>query len=288
MKTFHSLIPWDKVRNTVASVKRNTRSEDFGSFFERRRWIFLGDLLRELVARDMKVRYSNSFIGFAWALVNPLMQLVVFYFVFGVILKVNIPRYASYVFVGTLVINWFHSSLTQAASSITSNRELVTQPGFPAVSLPIVSVLTNLIYFVLAIPILIPFLLMEGSELRLTLFTLPILLAVQFVMTLGLSYLIAGVNVIFRDIEHLLVILLRLHFFLTPIFYDSQMVPVKYQTIYRLNPMVGLLDGYRTLLMKGAQPDWGTLLQVAIPAVVLLVVGYKVFLRINHRFVDEL
>jgi lipopolysaccharide transport system permease protein len=249
---------------------------------------YLWNLIRELVVRDMKVRYSSSILGIAWTLANPLMQLMVYYFVFKVIISMEIPRYASYVFIGVLAINWFHVSLFHAAGAINSNRELIQQPGFPSTILPAVSVLINLNHFLLALPILIPFLLIEGSRLSLSILALPILVVLQFILTLGLAYLVSSANVIFRDTEHLLAVLLRLHFFLTPVFYDSRMVPDNLQSIYRLNPMVGLLEAYRALLIQGTQPDWSALFGPFVLALFLLTIGLKIFERVKDRFVEVL
>lgn len=256
--------------------------------FTNKRFVYLRDLLHELIVRDLKVRYQSSALGFAWTLISPVMQLMVFYFVFHVIITIDVPSYASYVFLGILVFNWFQSSLQQAAYAITANRELITQPGFQATALPIVTVTTQLIHFLLALPILIPFLLMEGSNIGMTALSLPILLLVQFLLTLALAYLVAGLNVFFRDVGLLLEVLLRLLFFLTPIFYQVEMVPASIRPFYMLNPMVELLQSYRSILIYGTAPDWGALLIIGLAATFLLVICYRLFTRINYRFAEEL
>jgi lipopolysaccharide transport system permease protein len=113
-------------------------------------------------------------------------------------------------------------------------------------------------------------------------------IAIQFVLTLGLSYIIATVNVIFRDTEHIVNVLVRLLFFLTPIFYEASSVPERYQTLYRLNPMVILIEAYRALLIHGTSPEWLSLLALGVLAIVLLGVGHRIFTRMSYRLVEQL
>lgn len=260
----------------------------FSTLLYRRRLIYLWDLLRELVVRDMKVRYKRSILGIAWSLVNPLLQLLVFFLLFRMILSIKVSRYSSFALTGLLVWNWFQSSLFQAASAITGNRELIRRPGFPATVLPVVMVTTNLIHFLLALPILMVVLVMDGAELGPTILALPLVVILQFVLTLSLVYIAASANVIFADTQHLIGVLLQLLFFLTPIFYDASAIPARYYSLYRLNPMVRLLEAYRAVLIGGMQPDWLSLLAPCLLALGLLFVGYRMFIRVSYRFMEEL
>jgi len=246
------------------------------------------DLVRELVGRDLKVRYKRSWLGFAWALANPLLYLTVFYFVFQMALSLNIPRYGLFAFSGMLAWSWFQSSLSQACSAITQSRELIRLPGFVPAVLPIVSVVTNLIHFLLALVLLILYLVLDGTGLRYSMALLPFLIALQFVLTMGLAFLVATANVLFRDTQHLVVVSLQLFFFLTPIFYDASIVPARYQPFYRLNPMVHLVEAYRAVLLGTEPPSETALLVLAVVAAGLLYGGYKIFVRVSHRFVEEL
>jgi lipopolysaccharide transport system permease protein len=255
---------------------------------DRRALAYGWDLLRELVVREIKVRYQRSVLGLLWSLISPLLQILVFYFIFQIVLTQHIPRYASYVLGGLLAWNWFQTSLTQAASAITGNRDLIRQPGFPATVLPAVSVAANLIHFVLALPILFLFLWLEGGSPSAAIFWLPAVIALQFLLTLSLAYLVASLNVLFRDTQHLLVVFLQLAFFLTPIFYDASRMPADVLPAYRLNPLVRLVEAYRDILIAGVQPDWGALLFPAVLAVGLLCYSYRSFSQVKYRFVEEL
>lgn len=253
------------------------------------RLIYLRDLLFMLVVRDMKLRYKRSWLGVGWTLLNPLTQLLVFYFIFNAVLPLNVPRYSSFLFIGILVWNWFQSALLFATTAIVEHRELIKQPGFPAAILPIATVTSNLIHFLLALPILFVFLMIDGSRLTIYSIALPLVIAIQFVLTLGLAYLVATFHVTFRDTQYLLGVILQLVFFLTPIFYNANVIPERYQTFYRLNPMVELTDTYRALLMGGGLPyNLLALLFLGIIAMALLLLGYAIFKKASSDFVDEL
>lgn len=249
---------------------------------------YLRDLLRELVVRDMKLRYKRSVLGLAWSLLNPLAQLLVFHFIFGIVFSLNIPNYPSFVFTGLLVWTWFQSALFQATVSIVDNPDLIRRPGFPVSVLPIVTVITHLIHFLLALPVLLPFLLIDGIHFTATWLALPLLMALQFLFTLGLAYIVASIHVIFRDTQHLLGIVLMLVFYLTPIFYDASLIPEAYRPIYNLNPIVHLVEAYRAILMRGQLPPLLPLLFLSVLAGGFLFIGYTIFVRTAYRFVEEL
>jgi lipopolysaccharide transport system permease protein len=236
----------------------------------------------------MKLMYKRSVLGIAWTLISPLLQLLVFIFVFQLVLKIEIPQYASYVFTGLLVWNWFQNSLFQATGSIISSRPLIRQPGFPISMLPIVVVTTGLIHFVLALPVLVVFLLIDGAPLTPLILALPLIQVIQFALTVTLAYFLAALNVTFRDTQHTLGVLLQFWFYLTPIFYELTNIPERFWAIYSLNPMVHLVTCYRQILVWGVQPDWWALAIIAGLTAMVLPVGYRVFKHQSLRFVEEI
>jgi lipopolysaccharide transport system permease protein len=250
--------------------------------------IYVRDLLRELVVRDMKLRYKRSMLGIAWSLINPLAQLLILVFLFQRALRLDIPNYPSFAFTGVLAYNWFQASLFLAAGAITDNRELIKRPRFPAAVLPVVTVTTNFIQFLLALPILLLFIVLDGGKLTGAVLALPVVIMIEFLLILALGYLVATFQVTFRDTQHLLDVLLRLFFFLTPVFYAASAIPEPYQILYRLNPVAHLITAYRTILLLGDLPDFRTLLILGVFAAGLLWLGYTVFVRASHRFVEEL
>ena len=254
----------------------------------RRKIAHFFDLLRVLVDRDMKLLYKRSALGIAWTLINPLLQLAVFSFVFRSVIPINIPQFSSFAFSGLLIWTWSQTALFQATGLITSNKALIRQPNFPTAILPVVTTMTGLIHFLLALPVLIIFLAVDGVEPSSVLFVLPLLMVIQFVLTVGLAYPLAAMNVTFRDTQHTLGVLLQMLFYLTPIFYDLNSVPKEFQPFYQLNPMVPLIEAYRAILLKGTQPDWQALLIVSLVVAVILPIGLAIFRRQSNTFVEEL
>lgn len=245
------------------------------------------DLLRVLVSRDLKIRYKRSFLGMAWSLLNPLLQLLVFRSVFRFLLPLNIASYTLFLFSGILVWTWFQSSWMGATNCIVENAGLIRQPGFPAAVLPLVTITSNLFHFVLALPVLLAASLLSGHRAG-ALWMLPLIMAVQFAFTSGVSYLTASLHVRFRDTQHLLGIVLLLGFYLVPIFYSVASVPPRLQPYYRLNPMVHILEAYRAVLLTGGMPAWKPLVSVAALSAVLLCAAVGIFVRSSHAFVEEL
>ncbi len=250
--------------------------------------VYLYDLLYELVIRDIKLRYKGSVLGVAWSLLNPLAQLVVFSFVFRLVLPLDIPNYTAFLFTGLLAWSWFQSSLVSSATALIDGRQLIKRPGFPSAILPIVNVAANLVHFLLAIPVLFFFLVVTGITPSAKIIYLPMVIVLQFLFSLSLAYFVAVLHVYFRDTQHLIGVFLLLLFYLTPIFYDGAAIPERYQPIYRLNPVLHLLEAYRNILIWGVSPHWRTLFVLGGVSAVLLVVGYRLFVRASYTFVEEL
>ena len=252
------------------------------------RWQYAWDVLAVLVDRDLKMLYKRSSIGPLWALAAPLMQLLVLTMVFRGVIRLDIPNYASYVFIGLLVWNWFSGSLLQSTSLITGSRALVRQPGFPLPLLPFVTVAVRLFHFAIALPLLLLLLLMQDIRPSIAWCFVPLLLVVQFIFTTSLAYPLAALNVRVRDTQHVAGIVLQLLMFATPIFYDPASLPQGLQAWYRLNPMVPLIDAWRDVLLESRLPDLQALTAVGLLSLGLLWAGRSIFVRESHRFVEEL
>jgi homopolymeric O-antigen transport system permease protein len=253
------------------------------------RWLtYRIDLLRELVARDLKLRYKRSVLGIAWSLLNPLLQLAVFSFVFRFLIPLHIPDYTLFLFSGILMWSWFQASLFSATAAIVDNAVLIRQPGFPSAILPVVTVMSNTINFLLALPVLLGFVWASGHHPNLSLLALPFVILVQFILTLSISYYLAILHVSYRDTQYLLGVLLMLGFYLVPIFYNSATIPAQYQPIYHLNPVVGVLEGYRSILLHGQMPPGVPLVITGIASLAALALGRALFTRVSYRFIEEL
>jgi lipopolysaccharide transport system permease protein len=251
------------------------------------RWIQGRDLLRELVARDIALRYRGSLLGVFWTLLNPLAELLVLTFIFVRVLTVNIPNFPAYLFIGLTVYGWFQTSLTFATMAVVGNRELVRRPGVPPLILPVVTVASNLVHFLLSLPIVVGLLVLSDVPLTGAVLALPALIAIQFALILGFSYPLAIINVWFRDTTHVLRVALQLLFFLTPIFYEASALTRGPKWLYYINPMAQMIDAYRAILLHGALPGLSSALYLGVVSTVLLLAGMAWFHHASHRFADE-
>ncbi len=252
------------------------------------RLVQVRDLLLELIARDIKLRYRGSVLGIAWTLLNPLAELLVLLFVFSTVLRVDIPNFSAYLFTGLIVYGWFQTSVNFATGALVSNRELVRRPGVPSVILPVVTVASNLVHFVLSLPILFVLLMLSDVAITRAVLALPFLIAIEFVLILGFAYPVAIMNVWFRDMQHVLRVALQLLFYLTPVFYETSTVPPGLQWFYRLNPLAHMVDVYRSVLLRGEFPNPASLLFLIVVSSALLGAGLVWFRHASHRFADEL
>lgn len=250
--------------------------------------IYLRDLLRELVARDIKLRYRRSILGMAWSLLNPLAELLVLTFVFTFILPVRVPNFIVFLYIGILSWTWFRSSLYNGTSVIVNNRELIRLPGFPIAILPVVATASNFIHFLLSLPILGVFIALSGVNIKGTVVLLPLVMTIQFLFTISLIYFLAAVHVTFRDTQYLLGIALMLGFYLSPIFYQVKNVPPQYLPFYNLNPMVHIIESYRSILLFGSLPEVRNIAVIAGISLALLIIGLVIFRRASLQFVEEL
>jgi lipopolysaccharide transport system permease protein len=252
------------------------------------RLTYLWDLLAVLVSRDLKLRYKRSILGLAWSLLNPLAQFATLHFVFSAILPLGIASYTPFLFAGVLAWNWFSTSLLLSTNAIVDNRELIRRPGFPPAVLPLIAVISNLIHFLLALPILLVLAGATGTPLVPSLLWLPSVVLVQFLLILSVAYFLAAIQVTFRDTQYLLGIGLTLGFYLTPVFYTTSSIPEPYLAAFRLNPLTHLLEAYRTILLVGQPPNLSALMLIGLGASMLLLLGYQVFLRASYHFAEEL
>ncbi len=255
---------------------------------KRRRWQHARDLLVVLVDRDLKILYKRSSLGFGWALVTPLLQLLIFSFVFRRALGMQIENYASFVFIGVLVFGWFQGALGMSGGLISGSKALVTQPGFPLTLLPHVMVAVRLFHFVIALPILFGLLWWQGIRPSMPWLSLPVLLIVQYLLVVGLAYPLASINVIFRDTQHIVGVLLQLMMFLTPVFYSLEKVPPSLRPWFYLNPMVGVVQSWRAVLLDGAWPDPRVLAGLLAFGIALLIAGRRIFVSQSYRFAEEM
>jgi lipopolysaccharide transport system permease protein len=248
-------------------------------------------LIQSLVARELKARYRGSVLGFVWSFVNPLLLLTIYSFVFTTVMRNDNPAtrpYAVFVFCALLPWTWFAASLTEATSSLITGGNLIKKVLFPAEILPIVSVLANMVHFLLGLVILGAFMIgfRHYPDLQ-TLPWFPVVLAVQLVFTLGLAFGLSALTVHFRDVRDLLTNALTLWFFATPIVYPYSLPAVaRFLTLFRLNPFYHLAVSYQEILFYGQFGHARSLLLLAGLSVAVFLGGYWLFDRLRDSFAE--
>lgn len=262
-------------------------------------------LLRNLVQRELKARYKNSVLGVLWSLLNPLFMMLVYTILFTVLRPGNTIRtFYIFILVGLVPWNFLSGTLTSGTVAITRDAPLIKKVYFPRVLLPIAAVLSNFVNFLFALGILVLFLFISGIGLTVHALWLPLILIIQIVFMLGLVLLLGALNVFYRDINMILNVFILAWFFLTPIFYPFEDlaqqatlmgIPFDAARVMRwVNPMASIVDSYRTVLwgtVGSAGPvsmDPLSLLRTFVTAVIVLIIGYSVFRRLEHLFGEKL
>lgn len=248
----------------------------------------LFDTIRALVVRDQKVRYKTAVMGVFWAVASPVLFLLTFYFLFKVVLPIEVPNYAAHLFIGIVVWGWFQGATMESVSSIVSNAGLLVQPGFPVRAIPVAVTCSHLITLLLTLPVLIVILVAGGASVGLSLLAIPAVIGSMFVFVLAVAYLVAALNVTFRDMQHIVPILLQLGYFATPIFYDWTTLPEPVHSALAYNPMLQFTEAFRNILMRDEWPDWTALSIVTILSVALLWATMRFFRHASLRFLEEL
>lgn len=255
-------------------------------------------LIRSLVSRELKARYRGSMLGFFWSFFNPLLLLIVYTIVFNYILPnraLETQPYALFLFCGLLPWTWFSSSLLEASNVIVSGGNLIKKIIFPAEVLPVVSVLANMIHFLLGTPILVLFMIIYKVPFTPFLVFFPIIIFIQLVLTLGFSLLVSSLSVHFRDLRDILANLLTLWFFSTPIIYpltfvaqqEDQLLSRIFRKVLFINPLSYIMDGYHQSIFHGNMPDLRHLTIVFAGSILMFFLGYFVFDRLRDTFAEE-
>jgi lipopolysaccharide transport system permease protein len=246
------------------------------------------ELLYFLTWRDVKVRYKQTALGAAWAIIQPLFMMLVFSLFFGRLAKVpsdNIP-YPIFAFCGLLPWQLFAHSLTESSNSLVANERLITKVYFPRLVVPIAAVLGGLVDFGIAFVLLLAMMAYYGIVPGLAILALPGLLLLAILSALAVGLWLSALNVKYRDVRYTINFLIQFWLFATPVAYPSSIVPAQWRLLYGLNPMAGVVEGFRWALLGKADPP-GALLAVSVSVVlVLLVGGLYYFRRMEQEFAD--
>ncbi len=253
-------------------------------------WVYR-ELVFFMIWRDIKVRYKQTLLGAAWAVIQPVMTMLVFNFIFGSVAKVPTDGIPYPIFSYTALLPWglFVTALNQASRSLTSNHNMITKVYFPRLVLPMASVLAGLVDFAIAFVIMLGMMwYFDVTPTISVLWTLPLFLLLAIITALGVALWLSAINVKYRDVNYALPFLTQFWLFITPVAYSANVISEKWQLVYSLNPMAGVVNGFRwALLGAGNGPDLALWVSTGI-SVLILVSGLFYFRNMERTFADTI
>ena len=246
------------------------------------------ELLYFFIWRDIKVRYKQTVLGGAWAIIQPFSTMVVFSLFFGKLAKIPSDGIPYPIFSYAALVPWtfFANGLGKASNSLVGSSNLIKKVYFPRLSIPIASVLSGIIDFLLSFIILIGMMIYYGVSPTTNVIWLPFLLALSFITALGVSLWLSALNVQFRDVQYVIPFITQLWLFATPIVYPSSLLSEPWRTIYGINPMVGVVEGFRWALLGTHTAPGPMLIVSSLVALSILVSGALYFRRLEKTFAD--
>jgi len=247
------------------------------------------ELLYFMVWRTLKVRYKQTVLGASWAILQPVLTMAIFSVFFGMLAKVSSDGYPYPIFNYTALLPWqlFARAVADSSDSLVANQRLVTKVYFPRLVLPLSSVLAGLVDFVVAFVVLLVLMLHYGIKLTAHAWSLPLFILLTMAAALGVGLWASALNVRYRDVHHIIPFVIQLWFYATPIVYSSSLIPEGFRALYGLNPMTGVVEGFRWALLGSRA--WGTRTLVVVSALavgVVLIGGLAYFRRVERTFAD--
>lgn len=247
------------------------------------------EMIISLVKRDLKSRYKGSFLGFLWMFLNPLLQMFVYNIVFSAIMRMGIDKFYLFLFVALVPWLFFSTCLSAGTTVIFSQQDMVKKIYFPREVLPIAFTLSQFINMLLSFIVIFVIVFLSGVKVDLIAFLyLPLVMIIEFILALGVTFLVSVLTVYFRDLEHIMSIISLAWMYLTPIVYPVDYIPEKYLSLFYLNPMTSITIAYRDILYYGHAPQMSTLINATILGIIVLIIGKITFSKLQRGFAEEL
>ena len=247
------------------------------------------EMLINMVRRELRGKYKGSILGFLWTFINPLLQLVVYTIVFSNIMRMGVSNYEIFLFVALIPWMFFSTSVLSGAGSIIYNQSLVTKIYFPREILPLSVVTSNFINMIYCSVIVLAVVLFYHMNLDLEVwFMLPVIAFIEYILVIGIVLIVSALTVYFRDLEHILGIIIMAWQFLTPVMYPESFVPSQYQAILYLNPMTPIIISFRDVLYYGKMPVVENLVYAFLWSLIIFICGFLLFGKLQKDFAEEL
>lgn len=245
------------------------------------------ELLKTSVQKDVRGKYKNSILGVVWSFLNPLLQIAVYAFVFGKILNVGTENYAVFICCGLIPWTFFCNAINRSAYTIIENGGIIKKVFFPREVLPISVVTAECVNFFISTIIIVAFVLLTGLGVSWTWVFYPVVLFVLYFFLIAISLLVSSITAYVRDIQHFIGVLLQLMFYATPIAYESSRVPETFQWIVRLNPVAYVIEAFRSIFINHAIPNVSGLGIMFLISIVLFMINYAVFEKLQKNFAEQ-
>ena len=241
------------------------------------------------VKKDIRGKYKASFLGVLWSFINPLLQVLIYAIVFPYIMRVQTDNYLVFLICGIIPWTWFVTSVGQGTVCITNNSNLIKKVYFPREILPISTVTSGVVNFLISCIIIVAFALIGGLGISWHLVFLPVIMILQYIITLSLVFLTSAINVYIKDVEYMVNFILNLMFYATPILYTAEMFSgSKFAIIFKLNPMAYIIESYRNIFYAHEIPGLKSMAILFGVGLLLLVICYLIFKKLEKRFAEEI
>ncbi len=247
------------------------------------------EFLKTNVKKDIRGKYKASFLGVLWSFINPLLQVVVYAIVFPYLMRGSaIPNYLLFIICGIIPWTWLTNSILIGTTSITGNGNLIKKVYFPREILPISAVTSGAVNFLISCVIILLFAIFTGSGITWHIVFLPFIMVVQYIFSLSLILLTSAINVYVKDVEYIMNFIINLLFYATPILYPASMFAgSNIMWIFRLNPFAHIIDAYKNIFYVHTVPGIKSLLILLLVGIVLLIISYMIFKKLEKRFAEE-
>ena len=246
------------------------------------------ELLKTSIKKDVRGKYKNSVLGILWSFLNPLLQIAVYAIVFPLIMKNNIPNYTVFLCCGLIPWSFCSTAVSRTSFTMVENGNIIKKVFFPREILPLSVVTSEAVNFVISTIIILAFVIGYGMGISKFLIFYPLILIVQYIYLIGISFIVSSVTVYFRDLQHFIGIALQLLFYATPIVYAPNAIPEEFQWIIKFNPMTYIINGYRDIFYYKQMPDLASLASIFAIGIAICLIGYFIFSKLQRRFAEEL
>ena len=245
------------------------------------------EFLKSNVKKDIRGKYKGSFLGVLWSFINPLLSVLVYAIVFPYIMRIKVENYLIYLITGIIPWTFFTSSINMGLISVLSNADIIKKVYFPRIILPISTVTSCLVNFLISCLIIVLFCLGSGLGISFQILWLPLIALIQYVMLLGFTFILSAIEMYMRDIEHIVNFILSMAFYVTPILYTPDIFPEKLECVLKLNTIAYLVNAYRSIFFYQKMPDLMGIGVVSIFSIFLFMIGYLIFEKLQKGFAEE-